>query len=90
MPKITVNPLVLGVGALVLATTGTTVLADDADAALNSQSVVAAYTITGAHGDGDKDGDDEGGEDEEGKCGEGKCGEGKCGEEEEGEEEEES
>lgn len=85
MSKLSVNPLVLGVGAFVVATAGSSVLAADLDAALDSSAIDdSLLTIAGA---------DEG----EGECGEeeGKCGEGQCGEdhgdddEEEGEEEEE-
>lgn len=80
MSKISVNPLVLGVGAIVVASAGSSVLADELDEALTSNALEGSLlTITGAHGEdgecGEKDGDDEG------KCGEGQCGEGECGEE---------
>lgn len=85
MSKLSVNPLVLGVGAFVVATAGSSVLAADLDATLGSSAFDdSLLTIAGA-----KEGEGECGE-EEGKCGEGQCGEDDDGgEEEEGEEEEE-
>ncbi|MCY4129470.1 MAG: hypothetical protein OXG15_09565 [Gammaproteobacteria bacterium] len=86
MSKLSVNPLVLGVGAFVVATAGSSVLAADMDAALDTSALDdSLLTIAGSH-----EGEGECGEkDEEGKCGEGQCGEDDGGEEEEGEEEEE-
>ena len=88
MSKLSVNPLVLGVGAFVIATAGSSVLAADVDDALTTDALDdSLITIAGNH-----EGEGECGEgDEEGKCGEGKCGEGKCGEDhgdDDGEEEE--
>ncbi len=86
MSKLSVSPLVLGVGAFVVATAGSSVLAADMDDALDTSALDdSLLTIAGAH-----EGEGECGEkDEEGKCGEGQCGEDDGGEEEEGEEEEE-
>lgn len=84
MSKLSVNPLVLGVGAFVVATAGSSVLAADLDAALDSSAIDdSLLTIAGAD-----EGEGECGE-EEGKCGEGQCGEDHGDDEEEGEEEEE-
>ena len=95
MSKLSVNPLVLGIGTFVVASAGSTVLADDLDEALTSTTLGdSLFTITGAHGaDGECGEDDKEGKCGEGECGEGdheegQCGEGQCGEgEEEGEEE---
>lgn len=91
MSKLSVNPLVLGVGAFVVAASGSSVLAGgaDCDEALSASSADdSILTIAGAHGDGEEGecGEKDG---EEGECGEGQCGEGE-GEEDEGEEEEEA
>ena len=87
MSKLTVNSLVLGIGALAVATSGTSVLAGDVDETLTAELLEeSTLLIADAHeegGCGEKDGD------EEGKCGEGQCGEDEDGGEEEGEEEEE-
>ena len=97
MSKISVNPLVLGVGAIVVASAGSSVLADELDEALTSNALEGSLlTITGAHGEdgecGEKDGDDAEGKCGEGQCGEGECGEGECGEkdDDEGGDDEES
>lgn len=89
MSKLSVNPAVLGIGAFVVAMTGSSALAADLDATSTDAVDDSLLTIAGTdedHGDGD-----------EGKCGEGQCGEGQCGDddgegedEEEGEEEEEA
>lgn len=89
MSKLSVNPLVLGVGAFVVATAGSSVLAADLDQALDTSALDdSLLTIAGADS---HEGEGECGEkDEEGKCGEGQCGEDDDGgEEEEGEDEEE-
>lgn len=103
MSKVSVSPLVLGIGTFVAVSSGSTVLADDLDEALTMTALdESLFTITGAHGgDGECGEDDKEGKDgEEGKCGEGECGEGehkgegddegKCGEGQCGEGDEES
>lgn len=74
MSKLSINPLVLGIGAIAVATSGVSVVAADVDETLTSDLLSGSvHAITEAHeegGCGEKEGD------EEGKCGEGQCGEG--------------
>ena len=87
MSKLSVKPLVLGIGAIAVVASSSAILADEVDETLTAQLLAdSTHAITDAHeegGCGEKEGDDE-----EGKCGEGQCGE-DHGEEEEAEEEEE-
>ncbi|MYD44324.1 MAG: low-complexity protein [Gammaproteobacteria bacterium] len=88
MSKLTVNPTVLGIGALVVAMTGSSALAGGQDCDSTASTMDdSLLTIAGAHGDGDEG--ECGEKDEEGKCGEGQCGEEDGdGEDEESDEEE--
>lgn len=92
MSKLSVNPLVLGVGAFVVAAAGTSVLAGDLDQAVTASFVDdSILTIAGAHGDGEEGECGEKDGEEEGECGEGQCGEGDHDDsDEEAEEEEEA
>ena len=89
MSKLSVNPLVLGLGAFVVAAAGSSAYAADLDAAFSSDALDSSQPmIAGAHGEEGECGEKEG-DSEEGSCGEGQCGEDHEGEEEESSEEEE-
>lgn len=76
MSKNSVNPLVLGLGAFVVAAAGSSAYAADLDAAFSADALDSSQpTIAGAHGEEGECGEKEGDEKEEGSCGEGQCGE---------------